>query len=82
METFIVRVKSKSKVKLAEKLLKSFDFLEVSKEKNFKPFTPKEKKIIKGFKEAFADIDLNLKGKKKLKTLQELIDELQDTSDR
>lgn len=82
METYIVRVKSKSKAKLTEKLLKSFDFLEVSREKHFKPFTPQEKKIIRGFRDAFNDIELNLKGKKKLKTIQELIDELQDTSDR
>ncbi|GEM_PF-5310167 len=82
METYIVRVKTKRKAKEAERLLKSISFLEVSREKHFKPFTAKERKIIKGFREAFRDIELHLKGKKKLKTLQELIDELSDNSNR
>jgi hypothetical protein len=54
----------------------------VSREKHFKPFTAKERKIIRGFREAFRDIELHRKGKKKLKTLQELIDELSDNSNR
>jgi len=80
METYIVRVKSKEKAKLAEKLLKSYSFLSVSKEKHFRPFTPQEKKLIRGFREAFNDIELHQKGKKKLKTLQELINELSDNN--
>jgi hypothetical protein len=80
METYIVRVKSKKKIKEAEKLLKSFSFLEVKKEKHFKPFTARERKRINGLKEAFREVNLHMKGKLKLKTLQELIDELSDNT--
>lgn len=73
METLIVRIKNKSKTSFTKELLKSFSFLEVKEEKNF---TQKEKKMIKNLAAAFQDVELSLSGKKKLKSLEETINEL------
>ena len=73
METLIVRIKRKNKSAFTKELLKSFDFLDVKEEKNF---TAIEKKLIKNFSSAFKDIELGVSGKKKLKTLEEVLDEL------
>ena len=41
-----------------------------------KPMTPKEKKFVKGLSRAFKDMDDHIAGRKKLKTLKEVLDEL------
>ena len=73
METLIVKIKNKSKTSFTKELLRSFNFLEVKEEKNF---TEKEKRMIKNLTGAFQDVELSIAGKKKLKTLEEAINEL------
>ncbi len=41
-----------------------------------KPMTPKEKKFVKGLTQAFKEMDEHIAGKRKLKTLKEVLDEL------
>ncbi len=41
-----------------------------------KPMTPKEKKFVKGLTQAFKEMDEHIKGKRKLKSLKEVLDEL------
>jgi hypothetical protein len=73
METLIVRIKQKNKSSFTKELLRSFNFLEVKEEKKF---TAAEKKMIKNLSLAFKDVELSIAGKKKLKTLEEVLDEL------
>ncbi len=73
METLVVTIKRKNKAAFTKELLKSFDFLEVKEEKNF---TEREMKIIKNLSAAFTDVNLSIRGKKNLKTLQEVINGL------
>ena len=72
METLVIQIKDKKKSQFVKELLSSFDFLEVKKEAKQKPLTKREKEL----KEALADVQLSLSGKKKLKTLDELLNEL------
>jgi len=44
--------------------------------KAIKPMTPNEKKFVKGLTRAFKDMDDHIAGKKKLKTLDEFLNEL------
>ena len=44
--------------------------------KSTKPMTPKEKKFVKGLTQAFKDMDDHIAGRKKLKTLKEVLDAL------
>ncbi|MBA2562824.1 MAG: hypothetical protein H0V14_07900 [Chitinophagaceae bacterium] len=73
METLIVRIKQKNKSSFTKELLKSFNFLEVKEEKEF---TSAERKMIKSFSSAFNDVELSISGKKKLKSLEQVLDEL------
>ncbi len=41
-----------------------------------KPLTPNEKKFVKGLTQAFKDMNDHIAGRKKLKTLDELLNEL------
>ena len=41
-----------------------------------KPMTPKEKKFVKGLTQAFKEMDEHIAGKRKLKSLTEVLDEL------
>lgn len=41
-----------------------------------KPMNPQEAKLVKGLSRAFKDMDDHIAGKKKLKTLKEVLDEL------
>jgi hypothetical protein len=77
METFIVTIKDKKKTAFAEELLRSFDFLDVKKQKSStskksNALTKREKQLSAAFKE----INGSLKGKKHLKTLDEALHEL------
>jgi len=44
--------------------------------KAIKPMTPHEKKFVKGFTQAFKEMDEHITGKRKFKTLKEVLDEL------
>jgi len=44
--------------------------------KAIKPMTPNEKKFVKGLTQAFKEMDEHIAGKRKLKTLKEVLDEL------
>lgn len=55
-------------------LLQSFNYIELKELE--KEFTPAEKKLLKGLKQSFREIKLAEQGKIKLKTLQQLLDEL------
>lgn len=41
-----------------------------------KPLNPQEKKFVKGLTQAFKEMDEHIAGKRKLKTLNEVLDEL------
>ncbi|WKZ65953.1 MAG: hypothetical protein QY325_14430 [Flavobacteriales bacterium] len=41
-----------------------------------KPMTPQEEKFVKGLTRAFKEMDEHIAGKRKLKTLKEVLDEL------
>ncbi|HMQ77245.1 MAG TPA: hypothetical protein PKE21_17005 [Flavobacteriales bacterium] len=41
-----------------------------------KPMNPQEKKFVKGLMQAFKEMDEHIAGKRKLKTLKEVLDEL------
>ena len=56
-----------------KELLKHMEFVEVVEPKNF---TAKEKKILADLEEAANQVNLHKKGKIKLKTLQQVLDEL------
>lgn len=44
--------------------------------KAIKPMTPNEKKFVKGLTQAFKEMNEHIAGKRKLKTLKEVLDEL------
>ncbi len=46
------------------------------KTKAIKPMTPNEKKFVKGLTQAFKEMNEHIAGKRKLKTLKEVLDEL------
>lgn len=46
------------------------------KTKAIKPMTPNEKKFVKGLSQAFKEMNEHIAGKRKLKTLKEVLDEL------
>lgn len=47
-----------------------------SRAKAIKPMTPNEKKFVKGLTQAFKEMNEHIAGKRKLKTLKEVLDEL------
>lgn len=74
MTEILIRIKNRRKVSFIKELLSSFNYVELKELE--KEFTPAEKRMIKGLKQSFKEIKLHQQGKIKLKTLQELIDEL------
>lgn len=73
MEHLILNIKNKNKLPFLKELLRHMEFVEVVESKNF---TAKEKKILSGLEEAVAQVNLHKKGKVKLKTIQQVLDEL------
>ena len=74
MTEILIRIKNRRKVSFIKELLGSFNYVEL---KDFeKEFTPAEKKVLKGLKQSFKEVKLAEQGKIKLKTLQQLLDEL------
>lgn len=73
MEHLILNIRNKRKLPFLKELLKHMEFVEVVEPKNY---TAKEKEILAGLDEAVSQINLHKKGKIKLKTLQQALDEL------
>lgn len=73
MEQLILNIKNKSKIPFLKEILKRMEFVEVVEPKNY---TAKEKQILSDLDEAVAQVNLHKKGKIKLKTLQQVLDEL------
>ncbi len=73
MEQLILNVKNKSKLNLLIELVKHLDFVEVAEAPQL---SNKEKKILKNLEMAVEDVNLHKKGKKKLKSLEQVLDEL------
>ena len=73
MEQLILNIKNKSKLNLLIELIKHLDFVEVAKAPKH---TAKEKKILDDLDQAVAQVNLHKKGKTKLKSLQQVLDEL------
>jgi hypothetical protein len=73
MEHLILNIKNKRKMPFLKELIKSLDFVEIVEPKKY---TAKEKKILADLEEAVEQINLHKKGKVKLKTIQQVLDEL------
>ena len=73
MEHLILNVKNKSKLPFLKELLKHMEFVEVVDPKKY---TAKEKQILSDLEEAVEQVNLHKKGKLKLKTIQQVLDEL------
>lgn len=60
------------------KVIKAFSFVKIEKTKTVKEFvpTPEQLEWVEGLKSALEEVEEHQQGKKKLKTLDELIDEL------
>ena len=73
MEHLILNIKNKGKMPFLMELLKHMEFVEIVEPKKF---TAKEKKILADLDEAVEQVNLHKKGKAKLRTLQEVLNEL------
>ena len=67
--TLLLEVKD-SKANFFKELLKNFSFVKA------KPFNSEKERILNGLREAIEEVKLHKQGKIKLKTAQELLDEL------
>ncbi len=88
MRVLHVSITDPSKEKLVTDILSEIEGVEVRrgpdkvkspsrhKTKAIKPMTPNEKKFVKGLTRAFKDMNDHIAGKKKLKTLDEFLNEL------
>ncbi len=74
MTEILVRIKNQRKVSFIRELLNSFNYVELKEME--KEFTPAEKKILKNLKKSFHEVRLAEQGKIKLKTIQQVLDEL------
>ena len=73
MSHLILNIKDQSKLSFLMELLNRMEFVEVVEPKRF---TSKEKKILADLDEAIDQVKLHQEGKIKLKTIQEVLDEL------
>jgi hypothetical protein len=73
MEQLILNVKNKSKLNLLLELVKHLDFVEVAPPVKH---TAREKKILKDLETAVEQVKLHRQGNIKLKSIQEVLDEL------
>lgn len=87
MKLLLVSISDPSKEKLVTDILQEIDGVTVrpgpkktsaatSSRKKTKALTPKEKKFVDGLKQAFKEMDEHIAGKRKLKSLKEVLDEL------
>ena len=68
-----MNIKNKSKIPFLKELLKRMEFVEVIEPKNY---SAKEKKILSDLDKAVTEVNLHGKGRTKLKTLQQVLNEL------
>ena len=73
MEQLILNIKNKSKLPFLKELLKRMEFVEVVEPKKM---TAKEAKILSGIEDAVEQVNLHKQGKIKLKTIQQVLNEL------
>lgn len=73
MEQLILNIRNKSKLPFLKELLKRMEFVEVVEPKKK---TAKEDKILSALDDAIDEVNLHKKGKKKLKTIQQVLNEL------
>lgn len=73
MSHLILNIKDQSKLTFLMELLNRMEFVEIVEPKKF---TSKEKKILADLDEAVNQVKLHQEGKIKLKTIQEVLDEL------
>lgn len=73
MEHLILNVKNKRKLPFLKELLEHMEFVEVVTPEKY---TNKEKQILAGLEEAVEQVNLHKAGKIKLKTIQQVLDEL------
>ena len=73
MEHLILNINDNTKMPFLKELLKRMEFVEVVEPKKY---TAKEKQILADLEESVKQVALHQKGKIKLKTLQEVLDEL------
>lgn len=88
MRVLHISITDPSKEKLVTDILNEIEGVEVRRgpsqtkrparrsAKAIKPMTPNEKKFVKGLTRAFKDMNDHIAGKKKLKTLDEFLNEL------
>lgn len=88
MRVLTVSITDPSKEKLVTAILNEIEGVEVlrgpakakvparRKTKAIKPMSPKEKKFVNGLTQAFKEMNEHIAGKRKLKTLKEVLDEL------
>lgn len=74
MEKLQIEIKNKKKVKFIKELLSSFDYITVEKKNDIRKKAVSKRK--KELKESFNEVKLHQQGKKKLKTLDEVLNEL------
>ena len=73
MEQLVLNVINKSKLNFLKELIKHLDFVEIAETPKH---TAKEKKILKDLEKSVAEVKLHQEGKIKLKSLQQVLDEL------
>ena len=73
MEHLILNIKNKSKLPFLKELLKHMEFVEVIEPKKY---TDKEKQLLADLDDAVEQVNLHKAGKIKLKTIQQVLDEL------
>jgi len=73
MEHLILNIKNKSKLPFFKELLKHMEFVEVVAPEKY---TKKEKQILADLEEVVEQVNLHKAGKIKLKTIQQVLDEL------
>jgi len=73
MEHLILNIKNKSKIPFLKELLNHMEFVEIVEPKKI---TAKEKKILADLDAAVEQVNLRKKGRTKLKTIQQVLDEL------
>jgi len=73
MERLILNITDSKKLPFLKELLKRMEFVEIVPKKKY---TAREKEILADLEESVKQVNLHKEGKIKLKTIQELLDEL------
>ena len=76
MTQLILNIKNANKLPFLKELLKHMEFVEVIDPAENKKLTLKEKKILKELEDAVVQVNLHKQGKIKLKSIQQVLNEL------